>query len=48
MGSGSTIEAACIEQCFVKGCDILEESYNVTLERLLEWSRNQQLINAMR
>jgi ParB/RepB/Spo0J family partition protein len=47
MGSGSTIEAACIEQCFVKGCDILEESYNVTLERLLEWSRNQQLINAM-
>ena len=47
MGSGSTIEAACVEQCFVKGCDILEESYNVTIERLVEWSRNQQLINAM-
>ena len=47
MGSGSTIEAACIEQCFVKGCDILDESYNVTIERLVEWSRNQQLINAM-
>lgn len=47
MGSGSSIEAACIEQCFVKGCDILEESYHVTIERLLEWSRNQQLINAM-
>ncbi len=27
--------------------DILDESYNVTIERLLEWSRNQQLINAM-
>lgn len=47
MGSGSTIEAACIEQCFVKGCDILEESYHITIERLLEWSSNQQLINAM-
>lgn len=47
MGSGSSIEAACIEQCFVKGCDILEESYHVTIERLLEWSRNQQLIAAM-
>lgn len=47
MGSGSSIEAACIEQCFAKGCDILEESYHVTIERLLEWSRNQQLINAM-
>ena len=47
MGSGSSIEAACIEQCFAKGCDILEESYHVTVERLIEWSRNQQLINAM-
>ena len=47
MGSGSTIEAACIEQCFVKGCDKLVESYHVTIERLLEWSRNQQLIAAM-
>lgn len=47
MGSGSAIEAACIEQCFAKGCDILEESYNVTLERMVEWSRNQQLISAM-
>lgn len=47
MGSGAIIEAACIEQCFVKGCDKLIESYHVTIERLLEWSRNQQLIAAM-
>ena len=47
MGSGAVIEAACIEQCFVKGCDKLIESYHVTIERLLEWSRNQQLIAAM-
>jgi len=47
MGSGAVIEAACIEQCFVKGCDKLVESYHVTIERLLEWSRNQQLIAAM-
>ena len=47
MGSGAVIEAACIEQCFAKGCDKLVESYHVTIERLLEWSRNQQLIAAM-
>lgn len=47
MGSGAVIEAACIEQCFSKGCDKLVESYHVTIERLLEWSRNQQLIAAM-
>lgn len=47
MGSGAVIEAACIEQCFVKGCDKLIESYHVTIERLIEWSRNQQLIAAM-
>ena len=47
MGSGSSIEAACIEKCFAKGCDILQESYNVALERMLGWSRNQKLIAAM-
>lgn len=45
MGSGASIEAAVVEQCYAKGCDILEESYNVTLERLVDWTRNQVLID---
>ncbi len=45
MGSASTLEAACTEQCFAKGCDKLPEAYNVALERMSDWSKNQQLMD---
>lgn len=44
MGSASTLEAACTEQCYAKGCDKLDEAYNVALERMSEWTRNQTLM----
>lgn len=46
MGSGSGIEAACIEQCFAHGTDVLKESFDVTAERMVDWKRNHDFITS--
>ena len=46
MGSGVTIEASCVEQCYAIGCDKLKEAYDVSLERMVTWKRNQAILDS--